>query len=105
MSKKKIIWLLTAPLDYPGISLVAPAVAWLAEEAGAALECYFECARDGQLFARTGSTVLGGHHHHQFNWLCAKAEIKIIRLGDASLFASSARAFGLEYIAEAESPV
>ena len=105
MSKKQIIWLLTAPLDYPGICLVAPAVAWLAEEAGAAFECYFECARDGQLFARTGSTVLGGHHHHQFNWLCAKAEIKIIRLGDASLFASSAQAFGLEYIAEAESPV
>jgi len=105
MNKKPTLWLLTAPLDYPGISLVAPTVAWLAEAAGAAYECYFECARDGQLFARTGSTVLGGHHHQQFNWLCARAEVKIIRLGDARLFASSARAFGLETIAEAESPI
>jgi hypothetical protein len=105
MSKKQVIWLLTAPLDYPGVSLVASSVAWLAEEAGAAFECYFECARDGQLFARTGSTVLGGHHHHQFNWLCAKAEMKIIRLGDARLFESSAKVFGLEYLAEAENPL
>ena len=104
MSKKTTVWLLTAPLDYPGLSLIAPSVAWLAQEAGAEFESYFECARDGQLFAKTGSTVLGGHHHHQFNWLCAKTELKIIRLGDARLFSSSAKAFGLETIAEAESP-
>ena len=27
MNKKPTLWLLTAPLDYPGISLVAPTVA------------------------------------------------------------------------------
>lgn len=102
MGQTRELWLLTAPLDFPGLSLAAPAVAWLAEAAGAAFECYFECARDGQLFARTGSTVLGGHHHQQFNWLCARTAVKMIRLGDARLFTSSARAFALETIAEAE---
>lgn len=105
MHSRKVIWMLTAPLDYPGLSLVAPAVAWMAEEAGASFECYFECARDGQLFASTGSTVIGGHHHQQFNWLCAQADVKMIRLGDACLFNSSVRAFGLATIAEAETPL
>ena len=62
MHSRKVIWMLTAPLDYPGLSLVAPAVAWMAEEAGVSFECYFECARDGQLFAsstqRIGENVI-----------------------------------------------
>ncbi len=105
MSEKPSLWLLVAPLDHPDLAAAAPTVAWMAEAAGAAFECYFECARDGELFARTGSTVLGGHHHQQFNWLCARTRVRLIRLGNARLFESSARAFGLEVLAQADRAV
>ena len=93
------LWLLLSRLDRADLPLAVPTLAWLAEAAGARLEMYAEAQRDGRLFARTGSTVLGGHHHHQFNYLCARFDVRVLKLGPTAVFDSSVEAFSLPVIA------
>ena len=99
---KREAWLMLAPAANEDAPLVAASLAWMAEEAGALVDTYFESPRDGGMFTATGSLVLGGHHFNDFNYLCNVADVKIIRLGKTGLFSSSIRNFGLETIAEGE---
>lgn len=101
---KNPLWLLLAPLDSPSLPYLIPTLSWMARDLGIPLETYFESRRDGMLFAEAGSTVLGGQHHQQFNYLCARFDVQVIKLGDSQVFSSSANAFGLETIAEADAP-
>ncbi len=96
------VWLLLSHMDRPDVALAMPTLAWMAEDEGALFECYLHARRDGRLFARTGSTVLGGHHHQQFNYLCAAFDVRPIILGSASLWTSSLETFGLQPLAEAD---
>lgn len=98
---KPVLWLFIAALDDPRVPAVVPTLAWLAEARGARLEQYLEAPRDGRLFARTGSTVLGGHHHQQFNYLHTVFDVRVILLGDTSLFRSSLSVCGGQVLAEA----
>lgn len=101
MSKPRL-WLLLSSLRNPEVSYVTPTLAWLARDSGAQLEVYLECERSGQLFAETGSTILGGNHHQQFNYLCAAFDVSVIRLGSTAVFDSSLRTFEVPVIASAE---
>lgn len=100
--EKKILWMLIADMAHPDLHLVTPAIAWMAQSAGAEFETYQEARRDGKLFARTGSTVLGGHHHQQFNYLNVVFDVRYILLGSAPLFRSSIRLFNAPVLAEAD---
>lgn len=95
---KKVLWLLLSNLNCKEIHLIMPSLAWMAKEAGAEFECYLEAPREGVLFATTGSTVLGGHHHQQFNYLNSVYNVKYIIYGDAKLFNSSIEVFNCETI-------
>ena len=75
----------------------------MADAADASFETYFESPRDGSLFAEHGSTVLGGHHHQQFNYLCARFDVTLVRYGLTTVLDSSATVFGLPTIS-ASSP-
>jgi hypothetical protein len=97
---KPILWLLIAALDKTDLAYVIPTVAWMANDAGAEFETYFESEREGKLFAETGSTVIGGHHHQQFNYLCAAFDIKVLKFGESSVFTSSIETFRLQIIAK-----
>lgn len=54
------------------------------------------------LFAESGSTVIGGRHFQDFNYLCAAAQVKIIRFGRTGLFDSSIRQFELPILADSD---
>jgi hypothetical protein len=82
---------------------VVATLAWTAAERGVAFEMYLETQRDGRLFAEAGSTVLGGHHHQQFNYLHARFDVSYIVLGEADLFRSSMDCFGFPVLAQATS--
>lgn len=101
-SKKKL-WLFLSHLERNDIHLVIPTIAWIAEKAGIAFECYLEAERNGELFARTGSTVLGGHHHQQFNYLNAYFDVQYIIYGEANLFYSSIITFGKTVLVKSDS--
>lgn len=105
MTMKQKLWMLIADATHPCLHLAAPTIAWMAEDAGALFECYLEAERDGTLFARTGSTVIGGHHHQQFNYLNAVFDVRYIIMGQANVFRSSIEAFGAKIIAESDSPL
>lgn len=100
-SNRPQLWLLLARADASGIAYAAATLAWAAEADGALFETYWECERDGELFAEAGSTVLGGQHHHQFNYLCATFDVRVLRVGVTAVFDSSIAAFGLPVVAEA----
>ena len=100
---KSTLWLLVSHRSHPAVPAVAPTLAWMAEDAGAQFEMYLEADRDGQLFAQTGSTVLGGRHFQQFNYLAAVFDLKFILLGETALFRSSIDAFRGEVLASGES--
>lgn len=100
-TKRPEVWLLLAPDTAPDRSLVAASVAWMGEAEGALVDSYFESYRDGGLFAESGSTVLSGRHFQDFNYLCAVADVRIVRYGATALFDSSVRSFGLEVLADA----
>lgn len=102
-SPKKTLWLLLGSLGDTRIPLLLPSLAWIAEKQDALLECYLESQRDGRLFAKTGSTVLGGSHHQQFNYLAAAFDLRILKLGSTSVFDSSIHAFGLSALAQGDS--
>ncbi len=95
--------MLLSSLNQENIHLVIPTVAWIAEKAGVRFENYLEAERDGRLFARTGSTVLGGFHHQQFNYLNAIFDVEYIFFGEAPLFRSSVEVFGKKTIADSSS--
>lgn len=101
---KPRLWLLLSTLRHPEVSYVTPTLAWMARDAGAQLEIYLESERNGRLFAETGSTILGGHHHQQFNYLCSAFRVSVVRLGPTSVFDSSLAAFDVPVIADAETP-
>lgn len=99
---KKTLWLLIASADSRGIYALAPTLSWLAEEAGIAFEMYLESHRDGHLFAKHGSTVSGGRHFQQFNYLQAAFDVQIIILGESSLFMSSINLFKNTILAQSD---
>jgi len=99
---KPILWMFITNLRKPDIAYVIPSVAWIAEQNGAAFECYTECKRDGMLFAETGSTVIGGHHFQSFNYLNCVFDVKYILYGETSVFNSSIRVFGNEILCETD---
>lgn len=100
---KSTLWLLVAYAGRADLPYVIPTLAWMARGARVEFEAYLECPRTGQLFAETGSTILGGHHHQQFNYLCAACDVHLIRLGATAVFDSSAAAFRLEPLFSGES--
>lgn len=102
---KKPLWLLIADSQNPDLPLVIPTLAWIAREAGAEFEIYLESERDGRLFARSGSMVLSGSHHQQFNYLQSAFEVSHILYGETALFDSSLRAFGARVLSRASDPL
>ncbi len=101
---KQTVWLMLADRNAPDLFFAVSSVCNLARNSGVLFSSYFETRRNGQLFAESGSTIPGGHHFQDFNYLCAVADVKVIRYGNAYVFDSSIRNFGLEVIAEAERP-
>lgn len=83
---KSPLWMLLAPVDHPGLHAAVPALAWLAADRGMALECYLEGPRSSGPFAETGSTILGGFHYQQFNYLNPKFDVRYLLLGNVLLF-------------------
>ena len=100
---RRSLWLLVSVSDARDLPWLVPTVAWMADAADASFETYFESPRDGSLFAEHGSTVLGGHHHQQFNYLCARFDVTLVRYGLTTVLDSSATVFGLPTIS-ASSP-
>lgn len=96
--------MLLSDLNHPDVHLVAPSLAWIAKDAGVEFECYLEAERNGILFARTGSTVVGGFQHQQFNYLNAVYAVKYLLLGDTNLFNSSIAQFGCPVLAQSATP-
>ncbi len=103
-SNKPLMWMLLSDTSRADLHLVIPSLAWMAEDVGAVFECYLESPRSGELFAQTGSTILGGYHHHAFNYLNAAFNVQYILLGSPSVFASTIKAFGAAVLAQAETP-
>lgn len=95
MAARDRLWLLLAAADDPGTPYAAATLAWLAREHGASFEMYAEARREGSLFARTGSTVLGGGHHAGFNLLFLRFEVTVFVLGVSEVFGSTVAAAGL----------
>lgn len=100
--ERPVLWLFIAPLSHPDLCYALPTTAWVADEMGVQLECYLECERQGNLFAQTGSTVLGGHHHQQLNYLHALFDVRLLLLGEQTVFASSTALFEDEIVVQAE---
>lgn len=101
MKTREKLWLFIAQLDRTDLCHALATTAWAAERMGVTLECYLECERQGNLFAKTGSTIQGGHHFQQFNYLHALYDVQLLILGEQSVFASSAQLFGDEILIEA----
>jgi hypothetical protein len=101
MQKQKMI-LLVAKADDLRVGLITPVLAWAAKKKGMLFETYLENNRDGRLFARTGSTVLGGNHFVQFNYLLNVYEVFFVLFGDTQVFDSSAALFGANIMARAD---
>lgn len=93
---KKPLWLLISDMMRPDVAYAMASLSWMARESGAGFECYLEAQRDGKLFARTGSTVLGGAHFAALNYLFCTFEVRAILLGETALFDSSLALFGGE---------
>ncbi|MEV4197876.1 hypothetical protein [Micromonospora globbae] len=105
MSRRVPLWLLLAGADDLQAPYVCATLGWLAEESGAVFEAYLESRRDGALFAGAGSTVLGGGHHEQFNYLCAAFDVTVFVLGRSEVFDSSVAALGLPVAGRAATAV
>ncbi|WP_418578051.1 hypothetical protein [Hungatella sp.] len=99
---KNLLWLFISDVNRDDVHLAVPTAAWIAEKAGAEFECYLESERDGTLFAKNGSTVLGGRHHVQFNYLNACYDVKYILLGDTYIFRSSIEQFQAEILVQTD---
>lgn len=102
---KPILWLLLSDLSREDVHLAIPTIAWMAKKSNVLFESYLECERKGLLFSATGSTVIGGHHHQQFNYLNSIFEVKYIILGETLVFNSSIEIFKAEIIAKDDSLV
>ena len=101
-TERKTLWLLLAGKNQEEVPVLASTLAWMAESAGVLFTSYLESPRDGMLFAENGSTVIGGRHFQDFNYLCLTADVKIIRFGETFLFDSSIENFGLEVMADSK---
>ena len=101
---KPILWLVLSEMENAEIPAVLPTIAWMSERAGALVECYLEAPRDGELFGRYGSTVLGGAHHLQFNYLHQVFDVRAILYGSPEVFLSSLRQFNTPILARADTP-
>ncbi len=100
---KRRLWMVVSNLANPHLHLPIPTVARIAKHAGVDFECYLEAERDGTLFARTGSTVLGGSHHQQFSYLNAAFDVEYIIFGEASLLLSSIQVFNAPILVQTSS--
>ena len=103
MVEKKKMLMFISQLEMAEVSVIIPTLSWVAEQAGMVFEAYLGSERDGLLFAKTGSTVLGGNHFQQFNYLNAYYDIYYFVYGTISLFDSSIQAFSKNVIVRAES--
>lgn len=97
---KKKLWMLLASQKNAQLHLVAPTIAWIADQAGVAFENYFEAHGNGDLFG--SSTVVGGHHHQQFNYLNTLFDIDYILLGPVNVFRSSIEVFRRPVLVESD---
>lgn len=102
---KDKLWLFLSDHDHPKVTAVVPTLAWFAQSQNVRLEMYLQAKRDGRLFARHGSTVLGGRHFQQFNYLCAQFDVQVILLGNHELFASSLALWEIPILAQADSAI
>ena len=103
MIEKKKMLMFISQLEMLEVSVIIPTLSWVAEQAGMVFEAYLGSERDGVLFAKTGSTVLGGNHFQQFNYLNAYYDICYCVYGPISLFDSSIQAFSKNVIVRTES--
>lgn len=102
MNKKKMLMLISN-LDCLEVSAIIPTLAWVAETRDMIFEAYLESERDGILFAKTGSTVIGGNHFQQFNYLSAYYDINYVIYKEGNLFDSSIQTFGNKVIVRTNS--
>ena len=100
---KKKLWMLLASQKNAHLHLVAPTIAWIADQAGVAFENYFEAHGNGDLFG--SSTVVGGHHHQQFNYLNTAFDIDYILLGPVNVFRSSIEVFRRPVLVDSDNPL
>lgn len=104
MNKKKMLMFISK-LEHLEVSVIISTLAWVAEDNDMVFEAYLGSERDGTLFAKTGSTVIGGNHFQQFNFLNAYYDITYVIYGEAGLFDSSIHAFGAKVLARTNSIV
>jgi len=100
---KRVLWMLISSMSNSDIHLVIPTIAWMAKEAKVEFECYLEASRNGKLFAASGSTILGGYHFEQFNYLNSVFEVKYILFGETSVFRSTLNILSSEILIETSS--
>jgi hypothetical protein len=101
MPKKKMLMFISS-LELTEVSVIIPTIAWIAEKKGLIYEAYLESERDGTLFAKTGSTVIGGNHFQQFNYLNAYYDISYVIYGKVGLYQSSIKSFAADIIIETD---
>lgn len=101
-NRKKMLMLISK-LEKTEVSVIIPTLSWVAEKQGMVFEAYLESERDGTLFAKTGSTVIGGNHFQQFNYLSAYYEIIYCIYGEEGLLESSIRTFDADVIVRTDS--
>jgi hypothetical protein len=101
MKSKMLMFI--SKLENTEVSVIIPTLAWIAQDKGFFFEAYLESERDGLLFAKTGSTVIGGNHFQQFNYLNAYYDISYVIYGEAGVFSSSIHTFGAEIIIQTNS--
>ena len=77
---------------------IIPVLSWMVTRMHIELECYLEAESDGLLFAKSGSTIIGGNHFLQFNYLCSLFDVTVVTLGETRVFDSSIRAMNLPVI-------
>ena len=102
INRKKMLMLISK-LEKTEVSVIIPTLSWVAEKQGMVFEAYLESERDGTLFAKTGSTVIGGNHFQQFNYLSAYYDIIYCIYGEEGLLESSIRTFDADVIVQTDS--
>jgi len=91
-ARKPRLVLLIAHFDDYGRDLVAMTIGSMCRQAGVEFDLYYAGDHgEGGLFARLGSTVLGGHHAARVGRALAAFETTVIRRGGTKLFDSLLR--------------
>jgi hypothetical protein len=85
-ARRKRLLLLLAPFDLNHRDLIAMTLAWMAEAAGYEFDLYYAADREqGGLFAKHGSTVVGGHHAARIARALVQFDTTIVRPGSCSI--------------------